>query len=167
MNDLDIKITKDGVDYLPWKLSSALYMNNATKGNNSIDNLEKVEIPSASGVYTVTITHKGTLVNSLQNYSLIISGIDAALGTSENLYKKFDVYPNPANDRLNISVDSDLNGDLSVEIFDILGKKVYGNIYNTGSALMTTVDVSGFTSGMYLVKVGQGGRFETKKIIKK
>src|SRR5690606_16302565 len=39
------------------------------------DPYERVEVPSASGTYTITITHKGTLTGGSQNYSLIITGI--------------------------------------------------------------------------------------------
>ena len=79
VNDLDIKITKNGETFQPWKLNPADVEAAATNGDNVVDNVEKIEITNPSGIYTVTISHKGTLINNLQNYSLIISGVSAKL----------------------------------------------------------------------------------------
>ncbi len=80
VNDLDLRITKTGSTYYPWKLDGANPSNAATNsGDNDTDNVEKVEISSpTSGEYTITVTHKGTLSSS-QNYSIIISGIDSSV----------------------------------------------------------------------------------------
>jgi Subtilase family/Secretion system C-terminal sorting domain len=77
VNDLDIRITKNGETFYPWKLNPADVEAPATTGDNLVDNVEKIEIANPSGTYTVTVSHKGTLVNSLQNYSLLISGVAA------------------------------------------------------------------------------------------
>ena len=76
VNDLDIKITKDSVTYLPWKLNPKLPENPASRAINSLDNVEKVEIDSTliGTSYTVTVNHKNNLVRGQQSYSLIISG---------------------------------------------------------------------------------------------
>ena len=75
VNDLDIRITKatgEGVTtFEPWKLTS---INTNSLGDNTVDPYEKVAIEEASGDYTITVTHKGTLVNSTQNFSLVVTG---------------------------------------------------------------------------------------------
>lgn len=80
VNDLDMRITKTGSTYYPWKLDGANPSNAATNsGDNDTDNVEKVEISNpSSDEYTITVFHKGTLSSS-QNYSLIISGIDSSV----------------------------------------------------------------------------------------
>jgi len=75
VNDLDIRITKNGQTFLPWKLNPAQANSAATKGDNKVDPFERIEIPNASGTYTITITHKGELVNDAQDFSLIVSGV--------------------------------------------------------------------------------------------
>ncbi len=77
VNDLDIRITKNNQIFHPWKLTPADVEAAATTGDNTVDNVEKIEIENPNGTYTVTVSHKGTLVNNLQNYSLIISGVAA------------------------------------------------------------------------------------------
>lgn len=75
-NDLDIRITKDGKAYLPWKLNPAKANDKATKGDNRVDPYERIDIKNASGEYTITISHKGILANGAQNFSLIVTGAE-------------------------------------------------------------------------------------------
>lgn len=48
----------------------------ATTGTNDRDNVEQVLVnsPTASGTYTITVTSPGTVTNTTQAYSLVISG---------------------------------------------------------------------------------------------
>ncbi|MEB8346372.1 S8 family serine peptidase [Flavobacteriaceae bacterium KMM 6898] len=75
VNDLDIRILKDGKEFLPWKLSAANATAAATRGDNNVDPFEKVEIVNASGEYTIIVTNKGSLKDQLQNFSIVVSGI--------------------------------------------------------------------------------------------
>jgi len=88
VNDLDIRITKASTTFSPWKMNPANPSAAATTGDNLVDNVEKVEINNPSGSYTITISHKGSLQNLLQNYSLIVSGVtvrDFWITSNENL----------------------------------------------------------------------------------
>lgn len=76
INDLDIRITKNGNTYLPWKMSAADAEANAKKGDNKVDPFERIDIFDAEGEYTITVTHKGLLANAVQDFSLIVSGIE-------------------------------------------------------------------------------------------
>ena len=90
VNDLDIRITKDGVEYYPWRLDVNAPTTVALRnGDNNVDNVEtiKIDTPSA-GDYLITVTHKGNLVTGGQNYSLVVTGIAssfAIIPTSDNL----------------------------------------------------------------------------------
>jgi hypothetical protein len=86
VNDLDLRIIKSPTTYLPWVLNPASPAAAATTGNNFRDNVEQVEIQGAeTGIYTVEVSHKGTLFNSEnQDYSLIIS-VAPALPTGSGL----------------------------------------------------------------------------------
>ncbi len=77
VNDLDIRITNNNQTSFPWKLNPGEVDAAATRGDNIVDNVEKIDVLNPSGNYTVTVTHKGNLVNTLQKYSLIISGVAA------------------------------------------------------------------------------------------
>ena len=75
VNDLDIKVVKDGVNYYPWKLQGmvAPYDSPSNNSTNDVDNFERVDINNPSGTYTISVTHKGTLSGGNQNFSLIVN----------------------------------------------------------------------------------------------
>lgn len=77
VNDLDIVIKKGATIYRPWTLSATVPSAAATRGNNSTDNVEKVELTDVvpGETYTIEVTHKGTLDRNAQAFSLIASGI--------------------------------------------------------------------------------------------
>ena len=72
VNDLDIRVTKGGTTYLPYELTAAL---TSDKKDNNVDPYERIDINGASGTYTITVTHKGSLTGGSQAYSLIVTGI--------------------------------------------------------------------------------------------
>ncbi|MFD2908657.1 S8 family serine peptidase [Flavobacterium ardleyense] len=76
VNDLDIRVTKDGETYYPWMLQQSPSALAIRTGDNNVDNIEVVKIDSpVAGDYVVTISHKGTLVTGAQAYSLIVTGV--------------------------------------------------------------------------------------------
>ena len=77
VNDLDIKITDGANNYLPFILNPDKPADLATRGDNIRDNIEQILIPDAvpGRTYTLTVSHKGTLKNTSQDYALIFSGI--------------------------------------------------------------------------------------------
>jgi hypothetical protein len=75
VNDLDFRISKSNTTNFPWKLNPATVTAAATKADNTVDNVEKIEVAAGDGTYTVTINHKGNLMNALQKYSLLLSNI--------------------------------------------------------------------------------------------
>jgi subtilisin-like proprotein convertase family protein len=75
VNDLDIRIIKNGNTTYPWKLDPANPSAPATKGDNLVDNFEKVQLDNPSGTYTIQISHKGNLKYGEQDVSIIVTGI--------------------------------------------------------------------------------------------
>jgi len=76
VNDLDLKITSNGVVTEAWTLNPASPDAAAKRANNKIDNVEKVEIDSVivGNTYTITVSHKNSLERGSQAFSLVISG---------------------------------------------------------------------------------------------
>ncbi len=69
----------------------------------------------------------------------------------------FEIYPNPAMDRINISAQDD---SCSVQIFDASGKVIIS------ANVMSDIDVSTLTSGMYYVKlVSETTVYKTQKLL--
>jgi serine protease AprX len=172
VNNLDIRVTKDGETFFPWKLGSSL-SSAAVQGDNNVDNIEKVEINQPSGVYTITVSHKGsTLVNRRagsipsQEYSLLVSGIDVTANLGVNTLEKeqFSVWPNPASDILNISVPT-FQENTFVSVYDIQGREIIANKLLTES--ISKISLDALSKGIYLVKVYNNSFNTTKKVIVK
>lgn len=84
VNDLDIRITKDGTTYFPWKLVSPTSPA-VRNSDNNVDNVEliKIDAPTA-GEYVITVTHKGNLQTGSQRFSLVVTGITSAFSLNSN-----------------------------------------------------------------------------------
>jgi subtilisin-like proprotein convertase family protein len=81
VHDLDIRISQGTTVFYPWRLQADASQFALRNDDNFVDTVETVAIDNANGGdYTITITHKGTLQNNKQDYSLIISGIDSDFG---------------------------------------------------------------------------------------
>ena len=78
INDLDVKVISNGINYYPWVLNPKQPQQAAYKGVNSLDNLERVDIDTTipGNVFTVIVTHKGTLQRGSQAFSLVVSGVN-------------------------------------------------------------------------------------------
>ena len=78
VNDLDLVITKGGKTFYPWTLNPLIPSASATRSNNILDNVEKVELEldstSLGETYNITVSHKSVLARGHQTYSLVVSG---------------------------------------------------------------------------------------------
>ena len=84
VNDLDMRLINESnsSETLPWKLNPDSTANRAVKADNSVDNVEKIELPGAVAgqTYKLRVSHKGNLFTNAtipqnQKFSLIVSGI--------------------------------------------------------------------------------------------
>src|SRR5690606_33256 len=58
INDLDVRVTKDGTTYFPWALTKNFSNLAAVQADNNVDNVEKIEInnPGAGDQYVITVS---------------------------------------------------------------------------------------------------------------
>lgn len=73
---------------------------------------------------------------------------------------KFSVYPNPVTDILNIKSASSVD---NVKVYDLLGKVV---LQANPGKISPSIDMSGLSSGAYLVQVTIGNATNTVKVLK-
>ncbi|POS02511.1 putative secreted protein (Por secretion system target) [Flavobacterium croceum DSM 17960] len=165
VNDLDIRIIKDTEEFFPWKLNFPSIFMSSSQQDNDVDNVEKIEIEDAIGTYKIRISHKGNLVGSFQNYSLIVSGIDQTLGTVNNNFdKSIFVYPNPTSSILNFNITENIEL-LSISISDISGKNVMQMPYS--DSIQNKINLENLQAGVYFVKFTTKDNVSiVKKIVK-
>jgi serine protease AprX len=81
----------------------------------------------------------------------------------ENFMNSTTIYPNPINNSFSIQTNTnDLSG-LSIQIYNVLGKKVYGE----RNLKSKTIPVSGLNSGIYILKIMNGTQQKTIKLVKR
>ncbi len=86
-----------------------------------------------------------------------------SFGSTANLNEiwidhNFKVFPNPAKDTVQFSVNS--NENLDIEIFDMLGKSVL-----RVNAVQNEVNIADLNSGLYFVQMTLGTQQATKKLV--
>lgn len=174
VNDLDLRIIRPaGQEVLPWSLNKVWSNIFAAKADNNVDPVEVVEYKGVAsgfapaGTYTIRVTHKGTLTNGSQKFSLIVYGKTGDVSVENKTFDNLNVYPNPTNDVLNISADLASIANAKAQIFDMNGKKVYDNtdlFYNTNTA---SIDISNLNTGVYVLKLTTDTVSQSIKVVKK
>lgn len=102
-------------------------------------------------VYDFGLT-QAQVINTMNGSNALLSTGDIAFGENE-----IKAFPNAVDDILQIQTTS--NNALQINVFDITGKAIirtYGK----------SVDMSGLTSGMYIVKVREDNKVANLKILK-
>lgn len=158
VNDLDIRVTRNAEVFFPWKLSD-LKTDPAIKGDNIVDNIEKVEVSApANDFYTITVSHKGNLVGGSQDFSLLISGLaETTLSSTSFSNDNFKIWPNPAANVINVSGIAQGEEDVFVEIYSITGAKVLDKkIRKNDVNSVNSVNIEILSKGIYIIKVMQG-----------
>lgn len=179
VNDLDLRVTKDGDVFFPWRLNldpTTGFYN--SKDDNTADNIEIVEIEApSSGEYTLTVSHKGTLRGNVgtvftpqsQDFALIVTGRNLVLNTKDNvLTNNLIVFPNPSQGEFTISFDAHLNSNDNVEIsvYDTLGREIYANSFVNNSIRFTeTIKLDHARPGVYIANISKGDSHTTHKIV--
>ena len=81
----------------------------------------------------------------------------------DNSYSTFNVFPNPNNGILNISM-ANSSGKQTIEIKNIIGQTVYSKITSNSSS--NTINLSNINKGIYTVSlINENGTSSSKKII--
>ena len=79
-----------------------------------------------------------------------------------NFDNNFNVYPNPSNGEINISSIVSL-GMTKVSIFDMNGRRVFSQNVEIGNR--ASINATGLTSGVYVIKIDGGNYAHTSKLI--
>lgn len=170
VNDLDVRIidTVTNTVYQPWKLDADSPMTPATKGDNTVDNVEQVVIdaPVSGRTYRIEITNKGTLKNSEglnapQNYSIITTGYTSLLALGETS-KSNEIIIAPTITKNYVKILK-APAKSKYTILDLTGKLIQTGTINSEE---NSLDFSLFSNGIYIIELKTDAETITKKIIK-
>ena len=83
----------------------------------------------------------------------------------EMVAEDIQVYPNPATDMVTISVDNMVPDEpFTITVVDVTGRKM---LEKKSSSPQSTIDVTQWPSGVYFVRIGCNGFFDSRKIVKR
>jgi hypothetical protein len=77
-----------------------------------------------------------------------------------------NVFPNPANNVANVSIELSNDAAVAINVTDLSGKVVYTTDLGTVNGTQDVqVNTSSFTSGVYMVNVSVDGAVSTQKLV--
>jgi hypothetical protein len=125
---------------------------NAHFGIGAATTIDKVEIHWPSGTVDV-------IMNPASDQKLFVVEGSMPLGVDHNSQAQFSLYPNPANEFLNIQFNESQTHIVSAQVFDLNGKTVLSTAVNDQK-----VNVKSLSTGTYIILLqdAQGKRFSQK-----
>ncbi|MEI7505132.1 MAG: T9SS type A sorting domain-containing protein, partial [Paludibacter sp.] len=96
-----------------------------------------------------------------------ISGASKILSVNNNFYNDLEVMPNPASQYVFVDIDSSGNMKANLIFSDLHGKVIkHGDFYFTQKGkIRKTIDISGFSAGVYFMKLATDNGIYTQKLI--
>ena len=76
---------------------------------------------------------------------------------------EFSISPNPATSKLNVYLPQN-SKNASISVYDVLGKKVYSK--SIDALTSTSIDVSNWNSGVYIIRISSDNTTQTKRFVK-
>lgn len=125
--------------------------------------------PQMRDLLKATGTSQGAIGGVIRNIGPIpnmenaIAEIGNMLGVGKTENLGFTAYPNPVQEKLYLKTNM-LASYAAVEIYNAVGQLVF---YKTDFSTDTEVDFSGFSKGLYIVKLTADRKVFTKKVVKK
>lgn len=98
------------------------------------------------------------------DFSEPLTVTSSMIGIDEYSLQNIKVYPNPADDVVNIKIDG-LNGKTELKMYNILGEKVYDNSTTAKEGLNETIHTNVLGKGTYLLIVKSGDNIWRKQIV--
>ncbi|PBQ31836.1 hypothetical protein CNR22_08665 [Sphingobacteriaceae bacterium] len=162
----------------PYNVSNAVW--NWGDGNTS-NSLYTSHLYASAGTYTiclsVTVTC-GDTSSACSSYAVYKStdgssemigvtalepGTTTGITPTEADVKQFVVYPNPGNGHLNIL--SNLTSKATIQVYSLIGKLVYSEEEASLNTQTHGVDLTRLDNGIYFLKVTEGSKISTEKIV--
>jgi hypothetical protein len=175
VNDLDIRITSvnGGVTTMPWTLDRLNPSAAALRADNSIDNVEEIDVDLApADQYVVHVTHKGTLLGGAQDFAMVWRGMHDATptGVVPAATPPFALelpVPHPIRTSATMGYRLDRTESVSIRVYNVKGQRVATLLEKAARAAgpgSVQLDARALPSGVYFVKMESRAQSVTRKI---
>lgn len=121
---------------------------------------------NANGQWIIYSQKVSNRVVSLSQLKLTLCGQRFTYTLSDNNIEltNFKLYPNPNKGSFTLIFDAQ-SKVVNVEIFDIRGRMIYNKDFNSSGTFNQQINLNNIAKGIYLVKVFDGKKSRTEKII--
>jgi len=143
--------TEVGYDYIIVTDGAGTQLNTQVDGD-----FVDADFYSTDGTITVQVLND----SGVQYGDVTLVFACVSLSTPENERLDMIIYPNPVLNGDFITIQTSVNGEKYVEVFDITGKRLITTTLNAD-----TLDVSSISTGIYLVNVTINGQSKISKLI--
>jgi hypothetical protein len=114
---------------------------------------------ASSGSFTVTVTVIGSTTTSATQ-SIVITGI-----SNINFVNALNIFPNPANDFVNVSFGLASSEDIELTVYSVDGKVIETRAFANESKVNTTFNTSSLNNGVYILKINTENGISTQKFV--
>ena len=141
-----MEYSTDGED---WNTAGTVAITSNAQSDYSF---EQPDIPSGNIYYRIKeIDEDGTYV-----YSRII------LLNNNNEQHQYVVFPNPANNTIQVIAPYGVSGNCTIELFDATGRKLIQTTMNTSNLEINTTNIP---DGSYLLRIVHAGNTSSQKVL--
>jgi len=163
INFNEFNLASDGSDWVK------VYKNATTPTTNEVAKYSATNLPTTPLIVDAPIAVVRFYTNTAEfgngwaaTYTSTITGID-----QQPAINNLAIYPNPTNESVNIEFDSDINQNLNIRIYNLIGEKLYTeNFEGTNGRLSKTINLSSFSNGVYVLQINGAKNIITEKIVK-
>ncbi|MBE0639423.1 MAG: T9SS type A sorting domain-containing protein [Bacteroidales bacterium] len=118
--------------------------------------------PQLAGVGEHIISYEYVDVNGCAGLAEQMLMVEICTGLVEGDELKTAVYPNPSSGE--VFVSSTGSGELTIELFDLIGMKVFEQSFEAAHSEPVKLNLSNVPAGIYLIRVNSGTGVSTSKI---
>ena len=98
-----------------------------------------------------------------EDYTVIV---DNTASIKDVAFSNFNLFPNPTKGTFQVQFDTSISSDIQIQLFDITGRFVGQKIYKNNSTYFSEkIEFNQLSSGMYLVKIKNGTKQTTRKLM--
>lgn len=121
-------------------------------------------ITSPSGTFYLLFSTNGTVRGD--GWEVYYEADNVGISEQDETYGNFRIYPNPAQDQLNLSFVSQNSNYVNVSLFTTTGMNVYSNEISPNNGLFSnSIDVSNLSRGVYLLRVSSDEGTLVRKVV--
>ena len=159
--DIDAQFSDDGEQVYCGSFSPTISGNNKALGE-----LSELNGENAKGKWKLKVADEAPSDDGvLEAWSMRICTAKKTLGIDKNSLDDFQVYPNPTEGQFTVIFSSEELGDVSISVYDLLGRKLLEKSYKDTSIRFEEVfNARNLTSGIYILKVRRGQYASSRKL---